>query len=180
MPLTTRISHPGLTGTKREETIAFYTELLGMEIVLRQPNLDFPAEEHLFFHAGNDTFIAYFLPLPGADLSVYADARKGNGGMDHLAFDVDAEAFSRAIARLQAANVAFDGPVDRGYERSIYFADPNGVTVELLTWITPPPPGAALAPIIARAQRLRERRGGTFVEDEDIRAAIAALHETKI
>lgn len=176
MPLTTRISHPGLTGTRREETISFYTDVLGMEIVLRQPNLDFPAEEHLFFHAGNDTFIAYFLPIDGADLSVYADARKGNGGMDHLAFDVDAEAFVQAIARLRAANVAFDGPLDRGYERSIYFSDPNGVTVELLTWITPPPAGVPLAPIIAQAQRLREARGAAFIEDADIRAAIAELY----
>jgi hypothetical protein len=33
-----------------------------MELVLRQPNLDFPAEEHLFFHVGNGNFIAYFVP----------------------------------------------------------------------------------------------------------------------
>ncbi|HLZ68552.1 MAG TPA: VOC family protein [Dehalococcoidia bacterium] len=180
MPLTTRVSHPGLTGTKREETIRFYTELLGMEIVLRQPNLDFPAEEHLFFHAGNDTFIAYFLPVEGADLSFYEEARKGNGGMDHLAFDVEADAFAGAATRLRAAGVAFEGPVDRGYERSIYFFDPNGVTIELLTWITPPPAGAPLAPIITRAQQLRERRGAAFIEDADVRAAIAELHGYRI
>ena len=34
-----------------------------MELVLRQPNLDFPKEEHLFFHVGNDNFIAYFVPV---------------------------------------------------------------------------------------------------------------------
>ncbi|HEY7296106.1 MAG TPA: VOC family protein [Dehalococcoidia bacterium] len=176
MPLTTRISHPGLTGTKREETIRFYTDLLGMEIVLRQPNLDFPAEEHLFFHAGNDTFIAYFLPVEGADLSIYAASRKGNGGMDHLAFDIEAGAFAQVRARLQGAGVPFEGPIDRGYERSIYFSDPNGVTIELLTWITPPPAGAPLAPIIARAQQLRARRGAALIEDVDVRSAIAELH----
>ena len=175
MALTTRISHPALCGTDREGTIRFYTGVLGMELVLRQPNLDFPTEEHLFFHVGNDNFIAYFVPVEGADLSIYEAARNGNGGMDHLALDVDTDQFVTAQARLRAANVAFEGPVDRGYERSIYFKDPNGVTVELLVWITPPPAGMSLAAVIARAQRLREARGATLIEDEDVRAAIAEL-----
>ncbi|HZU75303.1 MAG TPA: VOC family protein [Dehalococcoidia bacterium] len=175
MPLTLRISHPALTGIHSAETIRFYTEVLGLELVLRQPNLDFPGEEHLFFHAGNDTFIAYFVPVAGADLSSYAPATSGSGHMDHLALDVDAASFAEAQRRLAVAGVAFEGPVDRGYERSVYFKDPNGVTVELLTWITPPPPGMPLVAVIKTAQALREARGAAFIEDEDVRAAITAL-----
>ncbi|MGH2586952.1 MAG: VOC family protein, partial [Dehalococcoidia bacterium] len=155
MVLTTRISHPALTGNKNAATARFYTEVLGMELVLRQPNLDFPAEEHLFFHAGNDTFIAYFVPADETQHQL-DPAQPGNAGMDHLALDVDADGLAEAMRRLEAAGVQFDGPVDRGYERSIYFKDPNGVTVELLTWITPPPPDLPLAAVIARAQRIRE------------------------
>ena len=175
MTLTLRISHPALTGAKNAETLRFYTEVLGMELVLRQPNLDYPSEEHLFFHAGNDNFIAYFVPRDDADAASYQPARPGAGWMDHLALDVDAGAFDEALRRLQADGVAVEGPVDRGYERSIYFKDPNGITIELLCWLTPPPAGLPQAAIIKRAQRIREERGATFIEDEDIRRAIAEL-----
>lgn len=174
MVKTLRISHPALCGAKNAETVRFYTEILGMELVLRQPNLDYPLEEHLFFHAGNDTFIAYFVPVDEASAS-YEPARNGSGGMDHLALDVDDASFAEAQRRLSEAGIPFEGPTDRGYERSIYFKDPNNVTVELLTWITPPPPSLALAAVIKRAQHLREQRGAPFIEDADVRAAIAQL-----
>ena len=51
---TLRISHPAFQGAHATETIDFYTRVLGMELVLRQPNLDYEPEEHLFFHVGND------------------------------------------------------------------------------------------------------------------------------
>ena len=53
--------------------------------------------------------------------------------------------------------------------------DTEDVTVELLAWITPPPANLTQAAIIARAQQLREARGASFIDDEDVRAAIAAL-----
>jgi catechol 2,3-dioxygenase-like lactoylglutathione lyase family enzyme len=174
MPLTLRISHPALTGNRNADTIRFYTEILGMELVLRQPNLDFPAEEHLFFHVGNDNFIAYFVPKDESQHQLEL-SRTGCGGMDHLALDVDAEAMTEVMRRLTAEGVPFEGPVDRGYERSIYFKDPNGVTVELLTWITPPPADIPQAAVIKRAQAIREARGAAFIEDQDVRRAIEEM-----
>lgn len=41
MPRTLRISHPAISGANAKETIRFYTEALGMELVLREPNLDY-------------------------------------------------------------------------------------------------------------------------------------------
>lgn len=178
MPLTVRISHPALTGNKNAETVRFYTEVLGMELVLRQPNLDFPAEEHLFFHVGNDNFIAYFVPVDEA-VHQLEGAASGCGGMDHLALDVNEAGFQEAVRRLTAEGVPFEGPVDRGYERSIYFKDPNGVTVELLLWITPPPADLPQAAIIKRAQSIRESRGASFIEDQDVRQAIAELQRER-
>jgi catechol 2,3-dioxygenase-like lactoylglutathione lyase family enzyme len=176
MPRTIRISHPGISGANTAETIRFYTELLGMELVLRQPNLDYEPEDHFLFHVGNDNFIAYFLPRDEAQhAGSYEQATSGSGHMDHLAIDVDAEGFEEALRELRAAGVEVEGPMERGYERSIYFKDPNGVTVELLVWHTPPPPGLGQADILRRAQQLREARGARIIEDEDIRAAIAEL-----
>jgi catechol 2,3-dioxygenase-like lactoylglutathione lyase family enzyme len=175
MAKTIRISHPALTGANNAATIQFYTEVLGMELVLRQPNLDYPSEEHLFFHVGNDNFIAYFVPREAADAASYKAAQPGSGHMDHLAIDVDGTALEPFRERIVAAGVEVEGPLDRGYERSIYFKDPNGVTVELLAWIKPPPAGMSQAAILKRAQALREERGADFIEDEDIRAAISQI-----
>lgn len=172
---TLRISHPAFQGIHAQATIDFYTQVLGMDLVLRQPNLDYEPEEHLFFHVGNDNFIAYFVPKPETDLSTYRPAQSGSGHMDHLAIDIELADLPEWEKRLRANNVEFEGPVDRGYERSLYFKDPNNVTVELLAWLTPPPAGVPQAALIKRAQAIREARGATFIEDEDVRAAIAEL-----
>ena len=37
---TNGINHPALVGRNYEETVRFYTEILGMRLVLEQPNLD--------------------------------------------------------------------------------------------------------------------------------------------
>jgi len=172
---TLRISHPAFQGAHADETIHFYTQVLGMDLVLRQPNLDYEPEEHLFFHVGNDNFIAYFVPKAGVDPSSYKPAQSGSGHMDHLALDIELDDLPAWERRLKAAGVSYEGPVDRGYERSLYFKDPNNVTVELLAWLTPPPAGVPQADLIKRAQALREARGAGFIEDEDVRAAIAEL-----
>lgn len=172
---TQRISHPAFFGTHRDETLRFYRDLLGMELVLQQDNLDDASMEHLFFHVGEDNFIAYFLLKDEADAARYRTAQHGLGGMNHLAIDVDEASFEEALRRLEAEGIAVKGPTDRGYERSIYFKDPNGVRVELLTWLTPPPAHLDQAAIIRRAQELRHARGAAFVEDADVRAAIAEL-----
>lgn len=172
---TLRISHPALFGTKLDETIRFYTEILGMEMVLRQPNLDDASMEHLFFHVGSDNFIAYFLTKEDRAGLRYAPAKPGIGGMNHLAIDVDAASFAEALERLRADGIDVRGPIDRGYERSIYFKDPNGVRIELLVWLTPPPPDLTQADIIRRAQEIRIGRGAAYVEDQDVQAAIREL-----
>jgi glyoxalase family protein len=172
---TIRISHPAFSGANAKATLSFYTEVLQMELVLRQDNLDYPSEEHLFFHVGNDNFIAYFVPKEGIDPGVCEQAKSGSGHMDHLAIDIDLERLEGARQRLVAAGVEVEGPIDRGYERSIYFKDPNNVTLELLAWITPPPPGLTQAAIIKTAQAIREARGASFIEDRDVRDAIAKL-----
>jgi catechol 2,3-dioxygenase-like lactoylglutathione lyase family enzyme len=175
---TLRISHPAFFGIHSAATIRFYHDILAMPIVLRQPNLDDGSMEHLFFHVGEDNFIAYFLPFDEqAAEGKYERMKPGYGVMNHLALDVDGPSFLSALERLQAAGVNVKGPIERGYERSIYFRDPNGVRLELLTWLTPPPQGMPQAEIIAEAQRIRAARGAQFVEDRDVRQAIDSLQE---
>ncbi len=125
-----------------------------------------------------ENLIAYFLPYDEvAAAGKYERMRPGYGVMNHLALDVDAQSFAAALERLQVEGVEVRGPIERGYERSIYFRDPNGVRLELLTWLTPPPRGLPQADIIAIAQRIRQERGAGFIEERDVRRAIDELQE---
>src|ERR1700736_952883 len=111
---TLRISHPAFFGIHSAETIRFYTELLGMRIVLRQPNLDDASLEHLFFHVGENNFIAYFLPYDEpAAAGKYERIKPGYGAMNHLAIDVDARSFEQALQSLGAQGVQVKGPIER-------------------------------------------------------------------
>ena len=170
-----RINHPALVASDTEATIKFYTEIMHMPMVLRQPNLDDPSLEHIFFDAGSNCFIAFFGPAPGYPPNKKMVEGGTVGFMKHLAFDVTPEVFQEALDYLPANGIKYRGPIDRGYERSIYFPDPNGITLEFLTWITPPPEDIPQATIIKRAQDLRVAEGAHHIEDEHIRQAIGQL-----
>lgn len=174
MPIKTRgINHPALIARSVDETVSFYTEVLGMKLVLRQPNLDEPRMTHLFFSAGNGAFLAFFTPNEGSGLEFQATT-EGVGSMLHVALNLDVP-IEEAMETLRRHNIPFSGPIDRGYERSIYFKDPNGIVVELLTWITPLPNGADEAEVIARAQKIREDEGAYAIEDRHVRTAMLDL-----
>jgi catechol 2,3-dioxygenase-like lactoylglutathione lyase family enzyme len=163
-------NHPALFGLSYEKTVDFYTRVLGMRLVLEQPNLDDPDSVHLFFETGPGQFIAYFVPKPGKEIS----GRVQTGALNHIALNLDGD-LDAAIAALDAEGVAYSGPIDRGYERSVYFRDPNRVTVELLTWITPVPEGSDEGDLILAAQARRLARGAYAIEDVDVQAAIAEI-----
>ena len=77
-------NHPALFGLSYEKTVDFYTRVLGMRLVLEQPNLDDPDSVHLFFETGPGQFIAYFVPRPG-------QAREGRvptGALAHIALNL--------------------------------------------------------------------------------------------
>lgn len=171
MAIKTRgINHPALFGLSYEKTIDFYTRVLGMRLVLEQPNLDDPTSVHLFFETGPGQFIAYFVPLPGKSV----EGRVQTGALNHVALNL-VGGLDDAMAALDAEGIGYNGPVDRGYESSIYLRDPNGVVVELMTWVTPVPEGMDEGDLILAAQDLRRKRDAYAIEDEDVRNALAAL-----
>ena len=161
------INHPALLGLRYEETVDFYTRVLGMRLVLEQPNLDDPSSVHLFFEAGPGQFIAYFVPKPGTPVAPHMQPR----GPMHLALNLRGS-LQGTMAALEAEGVPYSGPIDRGYERSSYFHDPNGIVLELLTWIHPLPPEADEGDATLAAQARRKARGAYAIEAEDVEAVL--------
>ncbi|MPZ48118.1 MAG: VOC family protein [Dehalococcoidia bacterium] len=162
------INHPALFGLSYDKTVDFYTRVLGMRLVLEQPNLDDPTSIHLFFETGPGQFIAYFVPKPDNEIQ----GRVQTGALNHIALNLQGS-LDEAMQTLDAEGIVYSGPVDRGYERSIYFRDPNGVTVELMIWLTPKPDEIDEGDLILAAQARRLARGAYAIEDEDVKAVLA-------
>lgn len=169
-----RLSHPTLIAADVEETIRFYTEVLGMQLVLREPSLEDPDSERIFLDAGDDCFIAFFGPRPGLPPN-RVPSRPGVGYMLHLALEVDDRGFQKAQEELRKRGIPFSGPVDRGFERSMYLRDPNGIVLKLLSWAVPPPARVSKKALIRRAQALRLARGHSIIERQDLEQAAREL-----
>ncbi|HET7324623.1 MAG TPA: VOC family protein, partial [Halococcus sp.] len=84
---TSGTDHITLIGSNEEDTIAFYRDILGMPLVLRQPNLDAPHMTHLFFDTGDGRMLTFFV-TDDRD-SHTGPQRPGVGAVHHLAFSIE-------------------------------------------------------------------------------------------
>src|SRR5579863_9863618 len=153
---TTGVHHMTLIGSNRQATIDFYEGVLGMPFVFEQPNLDVPAESHLYFDPGDGRLLTFFVREErGTDPAPVPEAI---GSVHHLAFAASRETFDRAEARLRELGYPNTGPIDRGFMDSLYFRDPNGLRLELATYKFAPPPGHTTTEVLAAAHRIRLER----------------------
>lgn len=117
-----------------EATRAFYVDILGLELAAALPFDEAPGGGplrymHIFFRMADGRFIAFFdLPdHPRPELF-----RPASGFNRHIALEVaDHAALLAGKARLEAAGLKVDGPIDHGFVHSVYTWDPNGIQVEL-------------------------------------------------
>jgi catechol 2,3-dioxygenase-like lactoylglutathione lyase family enzyme len=159
--------HVTLVGSNVEDTVAFYRDVLGMRLVMRQPNLDRSEVTHLFFDTGDGRMVTFFCE-EGRDSVDDQDPEVG--AVHHLAFRLDPERFREARERLTQAGHRFS-EFDRGAFHSLYTKDHNGLIVELVADKFEIPDDRR-AEILARAHALRVEAGAAFVRGEDLRAAL--------
>lgn len=163
--------HITLIGSNEADTVAFYRDLLGMPLVLRQPNLDQPEVTHLFFDTGDGRILTFFVsddresdPRP---------QRTGVGAVHHLAFSVDPERFVETKEALEEADHPYN-EFDRGAFHSLYTRDHNGLVLELATDKYRVPDDRR-AEVLATAQRIRVEDGADYVDDEHVERALEEL-----
>src|SRR5579884_3860732 len=118
------VHHITFVGSNREATIDFYEGVLGMPLVLEQPNLDVPEESHLYFDAGDGRLITFFVRDDRATDPTAAP--EAVGAVHHIAYAVSPEVLHRAAQGLEGAGYSNTGIIDRGFMDSLYFRDPNG------------------------------------------------------
>ena len=163
--------HVTIWGSNAEDTVGFYRDLLGMALVLRQPNLDDPSQTHLFFDTGDGTILTVFVsddrdsdPRP---------QRTPTGGVHHLCFNVDPERFRKVQTALESAGRSYNR-FDRGIFLSLYTRDHNGLIIELTVDKFDIPDGRR-GEVLAATQRVREREGTEYAETEHLATALEEL-----
>jgi len=119
------VHHMALLSSDVVRTIEFYQGVLEFPLTELFENRDYQGSTHFFFDIGNGNLLAFF-DFPGLDLGPYAEVL---GGLHHLAISVTREHWEAAKARLEAAGV---GTMVIGGS-SMYFMDPDGVRLELLS-----------------------------------------------
>jgi catechol 2,3-dioxygenase-like lactoylglutathione lyase family enzyme len=108
-----------------EETVQFYQGLLGFPLTDIFENRDYRGSNHFFFDIGNDNLIAFF-DFPGLDVGPYAEVL---GGLHHIAISVEPIRWAMLRDRLEEAGVEYQSESGS----SIYFRDPNGARLELIS-----------------------------------------------
>ena len=150
---TTGINHLALVCRDMEETVAFYTGVLGMPLYKTVALPD--GGQHFFFDCGGGDSVAFFwwpdappaAPGIASVKSFPEEAKSAIGSMNHVAFNVPEEKLDEYRQRLVDAGVKVlpnmvvnhdDSPMGVSAEnhpgvffRSVYFTDPNGIMLEL-------------------------------------------------
>lgn len=169
------VHHITLIGADRQTSIDFWEGVLGMPFVFEQPNLDVPAESHLYFDPGDGRLITVFTnedrqPDPTRN-------PEGIGNLHHLAFTVSRVTYTQIAQRLNERGIKHTGEIDRGFMDSIYFRDPLGQLIECACYKFVPPRGCSHVEVLFEAHHIRVARGDHHIADEHLAEAIQQLVE---
>lgn len=130
------IHHSAFRCRDAEETRAFYEDLLGFPLaaaLIIEPGGKATSRDrafmHLFFELNDGNYIAFFDVPKGASEDKFAI----KDGLD-LHFAMEASSMEQLKGwqdKLNAAGHPCAGPINHDFCHSIYFADPNGLALEI-------------------------------------------------
>jgi catechol 2,3-dioxygenase-like lactoylglutathione lyase family enzyme len=132
------ISHIGLSTLDLDKTRAFYEGVLGFKPVVSDVITikEGGRLRHMFFDIGDGQMIAFLEPreVSGIPADYDAGINRGLGvpaAFYHFAFEAGSPAgLARKRDELRGKGVAVTDIVDHQWAHSIYFTDPNGLSLE--------------------------------------------------
>jgi len=150
------INHLALVSSDMARTVDFYSGVLGMPLT---KTIELPGGgQHFFFDCGNGDSLAFFwfphapAGVPGvsapANRPDQGDIVSAHGSMNHVAFNVAADQIDACVETLRRSGVdctevwnhdnsewgVSREQHDDVFVRSIYFSDPDGVSLEIAAW----------------------------------------------
>lgn len=167
------VHHITMIGADRQTSIDFWEGVLGMSFIFEQPNLDVPAESHLYFDPGDGRLLTVF-----SNEHRQIDSTRnpeGIGNLHHIAFTVSRATYTQIAKRLDERGIKHTGEVDRGFMDSIYFRDPLGQLLECACYKFDPPTGSSHAEVLYQAHKIRVAAGAHHISDEHLADAIECI-----
>jgi catechol 2,3-dioxygenase-like lactoylglutathione lyase family enzyme len=136
------VHHLAVSTADLRAQIDFFTDVLGMELVALYNMHGVAGAVHAFVKASNSSYVAFVAMPENASIPVeIGKTHAGSGAnpsapgtMQHVALNVETELElleMRDRIRLKGVNVL--GPINHGMCRSIYFAGPEQLTLEIAT-----------------------------------------------
>lgn len=120
----TRLDHFGVDVADLARAERFYTEVLGMEVEMRL------ADQVLLSYGHGECALFLKPDRPPADPETIQHPL----GKSHHAFEVEREDLAAAARFFAAQGVPFHAPIDWGDHDCVYFLDPDGNLLELVSY----------------------------------------------
>lgn len=142
MGLSNGVHHLAIATADIKKQIEFFTDVLGMELVALYWMHGVEGAWHGFMKLNDSSYLAFVqtpdIPKIERTLGVTHAGNAGNpvagGVMQHVAFNVDSDEELLALRdRIRSRGVTVMGPVDHGMCKSMYFAGPEDLSLEVAT-----------------------------------------------
>ena len=154
------IHHIAIMSADMKAQLSFFTGVLGFPLVGLFDMHGVPGGKHAFLKMTDDSFfsvveLAGVSDIPATIGITHAGTGAGKcaaGTMQHIAFRAPDEAGLLALRnRIRSHGVPAIGPIGHGFCKSIYFAGPEGLTLEVSTQVTPLDPAHWVDPAVLAA-----------------------------
>ncbi len=146
MGLASGVHHLAISTADMKAQLSFFTDVLGAELKALYWMHGVPGAQHGFVKLNDSSYVA-FVQMPAiadipSELGVtHAGSGAGTtaaGTMQHVAFNVDTLDDLLALRdRIRDRGINVFGPLDHGMCHSIYFAGPEGLSLEIATSAVP-------------------------------------------
>ncbi len=137
------INHLALATADMKGVLQYFNEVLGMPLAALYWMHGAENTMHGFLKLNASSLLAFvYTPLNSKEVQL-GTTHAGNpsapntmGTMQHLAFNVDSVEDLLALRdRIRSNGIHCMGPADHGYAQSIYFAGPEGISLEVCTLV---------------------------------------------
>jgi catechol 2,3-dioxygenase-like lactoylglutathione lyase family enzyme len=134
------VHHIAIMTADIKAQISYFTDVLGCKLSAIFDMHGVPGAFHAFVHLNDHSYFSFvqmddIADIPATIGITHAGTGAGKaaaGVMQHLAFNVDSEADLLAMRdRIRTKGINVMGPIDHGVCKSIYFAGPEGLTLEV-------------------------------------------------
>ena len=149
------IHHIAIMSANMKEQLTFFTQVMGFPLVGLFDMHGVPGGKHAFLKMGEASYFSVVEldgigEIPSTIGVTHAGTGAGKsapGTMQHLAFRAPDEAGLLALRnRIRSHGVPAIGPIGHGFCKSIYFAGPEGLTLEVACAVTPVDPARWVDP----------------------------------